>query len=113
LVTSVKRLQKAIDIKAANSILVKMNQIGTLSETIDAIELAHKCGWTAVISHRSGETEDTTIAHLAVAMETGQIKTGSICRSERVAKYNTLLRIEEHFGAEARYLGREIFSHLL
>jgi len=110
LVTNVERLKKSIDMKSANSILIKMNQIGTLTETIAAIKMAQEAGWTSVISHRSGETEDNTIAHLAVAMETGQIKTGSICRSERVAKYNTLLRIEEHFGGESVYPGKSIFK---
>ena len=89
-----------------NSVLIKLNQIGTLSETIDAIELARRAGWTAVVSHRSGETEDTTIADLVVAMGTGQIKTGAPSRSERVAKYNRLLRIEGELGDGARYLGR-------
>ena len=91
---------------AWNSVLIKLNQIGTLSETIDAIELARRAGWTAVVSHRSGETEDTTIADLVVAMGTGQIKTGAPSRSERVAKYNRLLRIEGELGDGARYLGR-------
>ncbi|MDP2691218.1 MAG: phosphopyruvate hydratase [bacterium] len=95
LVTNVKRLQKAIDMKACNAILVKLNQIGTLSETIDAIQLAQKNGMKAVVSHRSGETEDTTIADLAVGLNTGQIKTGSLSRGERICKYNQLLRIEE------------------
>jgi enolase len=112
LVTSVDRLKKAIKQDSANSILIKMNQIGTLTETIAAIKTAKRAGWTSVISHRSGETEDNTIAHLAVAMETGQIKTGSICRSERVVKYNSLLRIEEFFGKEAKYPGKKIFSHI-
>lgn len=103
LVTNVERLKKAIEMKAANSILIKVNQIGTLSETIAAIKTAQKAGWTSVTSHRSGETEDTTIADLAVAMETGQIKTGSLCRSERIAKYNRLLLIEEELGDKARY----------
>ena len=85
--------------------LVKVNQIGTLTETLETVELAHKNGYTAVLSHRSGETEDTTIAHLAVALNAGQIKTGAPCRSERVAKYNELLRIEESLGAGAIYLG--------
>ncbi len=102
-VTNVKRLARGIEEGSANSILIKVNQIGTLSETIDAIEMAQYNGWTAVVSHRSGETEDTTIADLAVAMNAGQIKTGSACRSERVAKYNQLLRIEEELGAAARY----------
>ena len=106
LVTNVERIQRAIDADAANSVLIKLNQIGTLTETIDAIELARRAGWTAVVSHRSGETEDTTIADLVVAMGTGQIKTGAPSRSERVAKYNRLLRIEGELGDGARYLGR-------
>lgn len=105
-VTNTKRLQKGIDTKAANSILIKVNQIGTLTETIDAVTLAHKNGMTAVISHRSGETEDTTIADLAVALNTGQIKTGSASRSDRIAKYNQLLRIEEMLEDMAIYPGR-------
>jgi enolase len=105
-VTNTKRLQKGIDTKAANSILIKVNQIGTLTETIDAVNLAHKNGMTAVISHRSGETEDTTIADLAVALNTGQIKTGSASRSDRIAKYNQLLRIEEMLEDSAIFPGR-------
>lgn len=105
-VTNVNRLQKGIDTNVANSILVKVNQIGTLTETIDAVNLAYKNHYTAVISHRSGETEDTTIADLAVALGTGQIKTGSACRSERIAKYNQLLRIEEILGETAKYPGK-------
>ena len=105
-VTNVKRLDKGIAIKASNSVLIKVNQIGTLSETISAIDMARKAGWTAVISHRSGETEDTTISDLAVAMNSGQIKTGAPCRSERVAKYNRLLKIEEELGSRAKYPGR-------
>lgn len=112
LVTNVKRLQKALNMGAANSILIKLNQIGTLTETIDAIQMADASNWTSVISHRSGETEDTTIADLAVAMGTGQIKTGSLCRSERVAKYNQLLRIEQELGKKAKYLGKEVFFNL-
>lgn len=103
LVTNTERLQKGIDMNVANSILIKVNQIGTLTETIDAIQMAKKAGWTSVMSHRSGETEDTTIADLAVALETGQIKTGSLCRSERVCKYNQLLRIEEELGERAQF----------
>lgn len=103
LVTNVKFLQRAIDEKAANSILIKVNQIGTLSETFAAIEMAHKAGWTAVVSHRSGETEDSTIADIAVALNTGQIKTGSMSRSDRMAKYNQLLRIEEELADTATY----------
>ena len=102
-VTNTKRLQEGIDKKAANSILVKVNQIGTLTETLDAIELARRNAFTAVISHRSGETEDTTIADIAVATNAGQIKTGSTSRTDRIAKYNQLLRIEEDLGAQARY----------
>ncbi|WP_420577377.1 phosphopyruvate hydratase [Ekhidna sp.] len=103
LVTNVKFLEKAIKEKAANSILIKVNQIGTLTETLDAIEMAHKAGWTAVVSHRSGETEDATIADIAVATNSGQIKTGSMSRSDRMAKYNQLLRIEEELGDAAVY----------
>lgn len=106
LVTNVSRIQRAITEKAANSVLIKLNQIGTLTETIDAIELARRAGWSAVVSHRSGETEDTTISDLVVAMGTGQIKTGAPSRSERVAKYNRLLRIADELGDDARYLGR-------
>ncbi len=108
LVTNVERLQRAIDLDAANSILIKLNQIGTLSETLAAIEMAHRTGWTAVVSHRSGETEDTTIADLVVATNTGQIKTGAPARSERVAKYNRLLRIEEELGETAEYAGMDV-----
>ncbi|MHC4931539.1 MAG: phosphopyruvate hydratase [Planctomycetota bacterium] len=103
LVTNVDRLEKGIEIKAANAILIKLNQIGTLTETRLAIERAHAAGWKAVISHRSGETEDTTISDLAVATGAGQIKTGAPCRSDRVAKYNRLLRIEEELGSRATY----------
>jgi enolase len=105
-VTNVTRLQWGIDHGIANSILIKVNQIGTLSETIDAVRLAQTNGYTAVMSHRSGETEDSTIADLAVALSCGQIKTGSLCRSERTAKYNQLLRIEEELGDTAKYAGR-------
>jgi enolase len=104
-VTNVKRLQRGLDEKAGNSILIKVNQIGTLTETFSAIDLAMRNGCSAVISHRSGETEDTTIADIAVATNAGQIKTGSLCRSDRVAKYNQLLRIEEHLGDQAVYGG--------
>ena len=104
-VTNVKRLQMGIDKKVANSILIKVNQIGTLTETIEAVKLAHKHSYTAVMSHRSGETEDTTIADLAVALSTGQIKTGSTSRTDRIAKYNQLLRIEEELGSKAVYAG--------
>ena len=106
LVTNTSRIQRAIDEQSANSVLIKLNQIGTLTETIEAIDLARRAGWTAVVSHRSGETEDTTIADLVVGMGTGQIKTGAPSRSERVAKYNRLLRIEGELGDGARYLGR-------
>jgi enolase len=106
LVTNVSFLKRGIDEKAANAILVKLNQIGTLSETIDAVTMAHDAGWHAIISHRSGETEDTTIAHLVVGLATGQIKTGSMSRTDRVAKYNELLRIEEQLGDKAEYAGR-------
>jgi|TARA_B110000211_G_scaffold94101_1_gene109729 enolase len=109
-VTNVNRLSKGIDQGVANSILVKVNQIGTLSETMDAVEMAHKAGYTSVMSHRSGETEDTTIADLAVALKTGQIKTGSASRSDRIAKYNQLLRIEEELGGMAIYKGRDFRS---
>jgi len=105
-VTNTARLQKGIDENIANSILVKVNQIGTLTETIDAVSLAHLNSYTSVMSHRSGETEDTTIADLAVALSTGQIKTGSASRSDRIAKYNRLLRIEEELGSSARFIGR-------
>ncbi len=104
-VTNVERLQRGIDEGIANSILIKVNQIGTLTETIDAIKLAHRNGYTSISSHRSGETEDSTIADLAVALETGQIKTGSASRSDRMAKYNQLLRIEEMLGGDAIYAG--------
>jgi enolase len=109
-VTNTKILQEGIDKGVANSILIKFNQIGTLSETLDAIAMAKKAGYTAVISHRSGETEDTTIADLAVATSAGQIKTGSLCRSDRVAKYNRLLRIEAELGAAAPYRGMAEFA---
>lgn len=111
-VTNVEFLQKGIDEDAANSILIKVNQIGTLTETLDAIELAKTNNRTAVISHRSGETEDSFIADLAVATNAGQIKTGSLCRSDRIAKYNQLLRIEEDLGTSARYLGRKAFYQI-
>ena len=110
--TSVSRLSRGIAEGASNSILIKLNQVGTLTETLAAIEMAKKAGWTAIISHRSGETEDTTIADLAVAKNTGFIKTGAPCRSERVAKYNRLLRIEDELGDRARYLGMKAFSNL-
>ena len=105
-VTNTKRLKIGIEQKSANSILIKLNQIGTVSETLDAIRTAQQNGWTAVVSHRSGETEDTFIADLAVACNTGQIKTGSACRTDRVCKYNQLLRIEEDLGDQAIYGSR-------
>ncbi|MBN1948286.1 MAG: phosphopyruvate hydratase, partial [Candidatus Cloacimonetes bacterium] len=111
-VTNVERLQRGIREKSANSILIKLNQIGTLSETLDTIEMARTAGFTTVISHRSGETCDTFISDLAVAVNAGQIKTGSLCRSERIAKYNQLLRIEEELGDSARFIGEEIFYNL-
>jgi enolase len=110
LVTNTERIARAIELDAANSVLIKLNQIGTLTETIEAIELARGAGWSAVVSHRSGETEDTTIADLVVAMGTGQIKTGAPSRSERVAKYNRLLRIEGELGGGARYPGLSALS---
>jgi enolase len=108
-VTNVVRLAQGIEDGLANSILIKVNQIGTLTETLAAVEMAHKAGYTAVMSHRSGETEDSTIADLAVATNCGQIKTGSLARSDRIAKYNQLLRIEEQLGSQAKYAGREVF----
>ena len=109
-VTNTERLSKGITNGCANSILIKLNQIGTVSETLEAIKMAHKAGYTAVSSHRSGETEDTTIADLAVALNTCQIKTGAPSRSERVAKYNQLLRIEEELGCAAQYPGMKAFN---
>jgi enolase len=111
-VTNSEFLEKGIAEGACNAILVKVNQIGTLSETFDAIERAKRAGFGVVISHRSGESEDTTIADLAVATNAGQIKTGSLCRTDRVAKYNQLLRIEEQLGEAARYRGMGVFTHL-
>jgi enolase len=111
-VTNVKRLADGIAKGYANSILIKVNQIGTLTETLAAVEMAHKAGYTAVMSHRSGETEDSTIADLAVATNCGQIKTGSLARADRTAKYNQLLRIEEELGPQAVYPGRGAFRAL-
>jgi enolase 1/2/3 len=111
-VTNTTRLARGIEGKAANSILIKLNQIGTLTETFEAIEMARRAGYTAVVSHRSGETEDVSIADLVVATGTGQIKTGSLCRTDRIAKYNQLLRIEEELAESARYLGAEVFSSI-
>ncbi|MFZ0238035.1 MAG: phosphopyruvate hydratase, partial [Xanthobacteraceae bacterium] len=110
--TNVARLSDGIKNGIGNSILIKVNQIGTLSETLAAVETAHKAGYTAIMSHRSGETEDSTIADLAVATNCGQIKTGSLARSDRTAKYNQLLRIEEELGAQATYAGRSAFKAL-
>ncbi len=112
LVTNVERVQKAIDLKACNSLLCKVNQIGTLTEAISAVQMSQRAGWTVVVSHRSGETEDATIADLAVALNTGQIKTGAPCRSDRVAKYNQLLRIEQELGELAVYAGMGAFTNL-
>ncbi|MEN9921287.1 MAG: hypothetical protein RLZZ517_265 [Candidatus Parcubacteria bacterium] len=109
-VTNVERLQKGIDEDVCNSILIKFNQIGTLTETLDAIALGAKAGYTSIISHRSGETEDSTIAHIAVGTGAGQIKTGSLSRTDRIAKYNQLLRIEEALGAKAVYPGKKVFK---
>ncbi|MET0092492.1 MAG: phosphopyruvate hydratase, partial [Sedimenticola sp.] len=111
-VTNTKILARGIEEKIANSILIKFNQIGTLTETLQAINMAHDAGYTAVVSHRSGETEDTTIADLVVAANTGQIKTGSLSRSDRVAKYNQLMRIEDQLGDEAVYAGKGAFKGL-
>ena len=107
-ITNPERLRRGIEERAANAILIKVNQIGTLSETLEAVSMAHRAGYTAVMSHRSGETEDATIADLAVATNCGQIKTGSLSRSDRTAKYNQLMRIEAQLGPSARYAGRSI-----
>ena len=109
-VTNVERLERGIDQKTANSILIKVNQIGTLTETIAAVDMAHRAGYTSIMSHRSGETEDNTIADLAVALNTRQIKTGSASRSDRMAKYNQLLRIEEELGEVAYYPQEKAFK---
>lgn len=109
-VTNPERLKQGIERKAGNSILIKLNQIGTVSETIDAITMARNAGFTSVVSHRSGETEDTTIADFVVGLGTGQIKTGSLCRSERTAKYNQLLRIEEALKDKANFPGKRAFK---
>ena len=111
-VTNTERLRRGIELGAGNAILIKVNQIGTLTETLDAIEMAKRAGYAAVVSHRSGETEDTTIADLAVATNAGQIKTGAPARTDRVAKYNQLLRIEDALGSSAEYLGRAAFYNL-
>jgi enolase len=109
-VTNPEILQQGIDKGVANALLVKVNQIGTLSETIEAVKMAHDAGYNSMMSHRSGETEDTTIADLAVALSCGQIKTGSASRSDRMAKYNQLLRIEEELGSKAKYAGHAAFT---
>ncbi len=106
--TNPERLRRGIEEGSANAILIKVNQIGTLSETLEAVELAQNAGWNAVMSHRSGETEDATIADLAVATNCGQIKTGSLARSDRTAKYNQLIRIEQQLGTAARFAGETI-----
>ncbi|MFN8489296.1 MAG: phosphopyruvate hydratase [Caldilineaceae bacterium] len=112
LVTNVKRIERAITEKACNALLCKVNQIGTLTESVAAIEMSHRAGWAAIVSHRSGETEDSTVSDLVVAYNTGQIKTGAPARSDRIAKYNQLLRIEEELGDTAIYAGRQAFPHL-
>lgn len=112
-VTNTSRLSKGIELGVANSILIKVNQIGSLTETLDAIQMANRAGYTAVVSHRSGETEDATIADIAVALNAGQIKTGAPSRTDRVAKYNQLLRIEEELGEDvAQFLGKKAFFNL-
>ena len=111
-VTNVQRLSTGIEKKVANAILIKVNQIGTLTETLDAIQMANRAGYTAIVSHRSGETEDATIADIAVALNAGQIKTGAPSRTDRVAKYNQLLRIEEELGDVAEYPGMKAFFNL-
>ena len=112
-VTNPKIIAKGIEEKMANAVLIKVNQIGTLTETLEAIKLAKSAGYNNIISHRSGETEDTTISHIAVATNAGQIKTGSLCRSDRVAKYNELIRIEEYLGSKAMYAGNKPFTTFL
>jgi len=109
-VTNTKLLSRGIESKTANSILIKVNQIGTISETVNAIRMAQEAGYTTVISHRSGETEDTTIADLAVGTDAGQIKTGSLCRTDRIAKYNQLLRIADNLGSNAKFAGKSCFK---
>ena len=111
-VTNVERLSTGIEKKVGNAILIKVNQIGTLTETLDAIQMANRAGYTAIVSHRSGETEDATIADIAVALNAGQIKTGAPSRTDRVAKYNQLLRIEEELGDIAEYPGKSAFFNL-
>ncbi|HPN39130.1 MAG TPA: phosphopyruvate hydratase, partial [Melioribacteraceae bacterium] len=109
-VTNIEKLARGIKEGVANSILIKLNQIGTLTETIDAIDMARRAGYTSVVSHRSGETEDTTLADLSVALNTGQIKTGSASRTDRIAKYNQLLRIEEELGPQAKFVGAQYIN---
>jgi len=111
-VTNVERVRKGIELKVANSVLIKLNQIGTLTETLDTIQLANRAGYTTVVSHRSGETEDVTIADLVVALNAGQIKTGAPSRSDRVCKYNQLLRIEDSLFDAAEYKGMDVFFNL-
>jgi len=111
-VTNTKRLARGIELGITNSILIKLNQIGTVTETLDCIQMAHRAGFTTVISHRSGETEDSTIADVAVAVNAGQIKTGSASRSDRIAKYNQLLRIEEFLGTDAQFYGRNVLKNV-
>ena len=111
-ISNTERLKKGIELGAGNSILIKLNQIGSLTETLDAIEMAKRAGYTAVVSHRSGETEDATIADVAVATNAGQIKTGSTSRTDRMAKYNQLLRIEEELGSVAQYNGKNVFYNI-
>ncbi|MCX7912469.1 MAG: phosphopyruvate hydratase, partial [Dehalococcoidales bacterium] len=111
-VTNTERLRRGIQLQASNAILIKLNQIGTLTETVAAVEMARRANWAAIVSHRSGETEDTTIADFSVAFATGQIKTGAPCRAERTAKYNRLLRIEEELGSKARYAGMDAFYNI-
>ena len=111
-VTNVERLSTGIEKKVGNAILIKVNQIGTLTETLDAIQMANRAGYTAIVSHRSGETEDATIADIAVALNAGQIRTGAPSRTDRVAKYNQLLRIEEELGDVAEYPGKKAFFNL-
>jgi enolase len=111
-VTNTERLKKGIGLKVANSILIKLNQIGTITETLDAIEMAKRAGYTAVVSHRSGETDDTTISDLVIAVNAGQIKTGAPSRIDRVAKYNQLLRLEDILGDASQYIGKEVFYNI-
>ena len=110
--TNKERIQKGIEMKTSNAVLLKLNQVGTLTETIEAFAMSRDAGWGAVVSHRSGETEDTTIADLTVALGAGQIKAGAPCRSERLAKYNQLLRIEEELGPSAVYAGMDAYRYL-